>query len=207
MVPKRLLGVASLLAGCMMIDNISPQARFSDQVHELNDELRWGRIDLAVQRVAAAHRATFLRRHRAWSREVQIADVDVTNLEMSLPDGTSASTVTYAWVDTRTMQLRTTSVRQRWVGAGDGFVLANEEIVGGEPSLLPGAPLAMRDGDGAGGEDERWERVAPVEGADTGRGAEAGEPAPLARAGASQPSAAAPVASARRRDPQGVPIP
>lgn len=133
---------AVALSGCMLIDHVRPENRLSDHVHQLNDEVRWGRIDLAAQRVSASHRSAFLAQHRAWGRNIRIADVDVTQLEVGLPEGRAASTVTYAWIDERTMDVRTTSVRQTWQSTGEGFVLVFEEIVGGEPELLEGAPIA-----------------------------------------------------------------
>lgn len=162
-----LLATAVLLSGCMLIDNIAPQARLTDTVHELNDEVRWGRIDLAAQRVAGTHRAAFIAQHREWGRDIRLADVEVTGMEMNLPDGSSASTVTYGWIDERTMELRTTSVRQRWVGEGEGFVLASETIIGGEPELLAGAPILGESGDDevegetvtTSGDDEGWTSV------------------------------------------------
>ena len=42
--------------------------------------------------------------HRSWTGDVRVADVDVTNLEMQLPDGSLASTVAYQWIDERTME-------------------------------------------------------------------------------------------------------
>lgn len=154
------VALAGILAGCMMIDSISPQVRLSDQVHQLNDEVRWGRIDLAAQRVAAAHRADFIARHRAWGSDIRVADADVTNMDMDLGDGRCASYVAYSWIDERSMTLRTTTVRQIWRGEGEGFVLIGEEILGGDESLLPGAPLASAAGDAvsedgitSGGED------------------------------------------------------
>lgn len=158
-----ILAATALLSGCMLIDNIGPSQRFSDSVHELNEQARWGRIDLAMQGVTPEHRAAFIAQHRSWSHDVRVADVDVTNLEMQLPDGSLASTVSYSWIDERTMELHTTTVRQRWISAGDGFALASETIVGGEPDLLDGAPVrddepATAGGDGA--SDEGWEEVA-----------------------------------------------
>lgn len=132
---------AWVLSGCMLIDSISPQVRLGDQVHQLNDEIRWGRVDLAAQRVAPSHRRAFVRAHRAWGGMVHIADADVTNMDLGLPDGRAASFVTYSWFDERTMQLQSTTVRQLWVGEGEGYVLVGEEIIGGDEALLPGAPV------------------------------------------------------------------
>lgn len=156
------VALAGILAGCMMIDSISPEVRLGDQVHALNDEVRWGRVDLAAQRVATAHRADFVARHRAWGNEVRVADADVTNMVMAAGEGECASYVSYSWIDERTMELRSTTVRQLWRSEGEGFVLTREEIVGGDESLLPGAPLASEaageEAEGgassSGGEDE-----------------------------------------------------
>lgn len=150
------------LSGCMLIDNIGPQQRFSDQVHDLNESARWGRLDLAAQSVAPEHRAAFVAQHRAWTGEVRVADVDVTNLEMQLPDGSLASTVAYQWIDERTMELHSTTVRQRWISSGDGFALAGETIIGGEPELLEGAPVREDDPATAGGDEGDWHEVALV---------------------------------------------
>ena len=144
------VALAGILAGCMMIDSISPQVRLSDQVHQLNDEVRWGRVDLAAQRVSASHRPAFIAQHRAWGSDVRVADADVTNMDMDLGDGRCASYVAYSWIDERSMTLRTTTVRQIWRGEGEGFVLIGEEILGGDESLLPGAPLASAAGDAVG---------------------------------------------------------
>jgi hypothetical protein len=132
---------AWVLSGCMLIDSISPQVRLGDQVHQLNDEVRWGRVDLAAQRVAPTHRRAFIRAHRAWGSMVHVADADVTNMDLGLPDGRAASFVTYSWFDERTMELQSTTVRQLWVGEGEGYVLVGEEVIGGDETLLPGMPV------------------------------------------------------------------
>jgi hypothetical protein len=187
---RSLLALAAIsLWGCQLIDNIGPQNRLADQVHGLNDEVRWGRVDLASQRVASAHRAAFLAQHRGWGGDIRIADVDVTNLEFLREGGGAASIVSYAWIDERTMELRSTSVRQRWVADGEGFLLAGEEILGGEAELLDGAPLATGEDDAAGDDVSTSGGESP--------GAEGdGEAAP-----APAPAPSRPI----RRDAQGMP--
>ncbi|MDA0629577.1 hypothetical protein PCS76_22460, partial [Acinetobacter baumannii] len=85
----------------MMLDNIGPAQRFSDQVHDLNEAARWGRLDLAIQSVVPAHRASFRAQHARWARDYRVADVDVSGLDMQLPDGSLGSTVAYSWIDER----------------------------------------------------------------------------------------------------------
>lgn len=137
--------VAGMLSGCMLIDSISPQVRLGDQVHQLNDEIRWGRIDLAAQRVAPSHRRQFVQSHRAWGTTIRIAEADITNMQLGLPDDQAASLVTYSWFNERTMELSSTTVRQLWKGDGSGFVLSGEEVIAGDESLLPGIPVIRVD--------------------------------------------------------------
>jgi hypothetical protein len=140
-----LLVAAGMLSGCMLIDSISPTVRLGDQVHQLNDEIRWGRVDLAAQRVAPSHRGQFVQSHRAWGTSIRIAEADVTHMQMGLPDGQAASLVTYSWFNERTMELSSTTVRQLWKSEGSGFVLHGEEVIAGDESLLPGIPVIQAD--------------------------------------------------------------
>lgn len=137
------LGTAALLpsAGCGMMGGLAPETRLQDHVHMLNDEARWGRVDLAAGRCARSYREAFVRSHRRWGRTLAIGDVDITNIAML--QGGAQSLVTYSWIDQNTQELHATTVRQTWVGDGDGFALAGEDIVSGEEGLyidVPGGP-------------------------------------------------------------------
>lgn len=135
---RTLLPLAFTLAlgGCQFMQNINPETRLSDIVYQTNDEARWGRIDLAAGRCASGYRAVFIATHRQWGRDVRVADADVTNLSLGEADGGASSLVTYSWIDERTMELHTTTVRQRWASDGDGFRLAGEEIIDGDTALF-----------------------------------------------------------------------
>jgi hypothetical protein len=127
--------------GCGMMQGLAPETRLQDNVYMLNDEARWGRVDLAAGRCARAYREAFVRSHRRWGRTVAIGDVDVTNISML--QGGAQSLVTYSWIDQSTQELHATTVRQSWVGDGDGFALAGEDIVSGAEGLyldVPGGP-------------------------------------------------------------------
>jgi hypothetical protein len=127
--------------GCGMMGGLAPETRLQDHVHMLNDEARWGRVDLAAGRCARSYREAFVRSHRRWGRSLAIGDVDITNISML--QGGAQSLVTYSWIDQSTQELYATTVRQTWVGSGDGFALAGEDIVSGEEGLyvdVPGGP-------------------------------------------------------------------
>ena len=206
------LFVLVVLSGCTFLENISPQTRLTDIVYHANDELRWGRVDLALMRVDAAWRARFLAQHRRWGRDVAVADVDVTNLHMGIGDDRSASIVTFHWIDQRSMELHETTLRQFWEPNGESFKLVGEEVVGGSVRLLEDPEIAVGlmvdehgdlvpDLEGAGGEDAL---------AAAGAMAAATTPTQTAGDGADLDGATSttPVGSSapRARDSQGVPI-
>ena len=146
-------GAASLaslpvLTACSMAQGLNPENRLQDHVYMLNDEARWGRVDLAAGRCARAYRGAFVRSHRRWGRGISIGDLDVTNIAMM--QAGAQSLVTYSWIDDDTMELHQTTVRQNWVGEGDGFALAGEDIVSGDDGLyleVSGGPQRLLEAD------------------------------------------------------------
>ncbi|GAB4214048.1 MAG: hypothetical protein OHK0013_38430 [Sandaracinaceae bacterium] len=160
--------------GCMMMQSLQPETRLQDQVYQLNDEARWGRVDLAAGRTATAYRVPFVRSHRRWGRGISIGDVDITNIAMM--QGGAQALVTYSWIDDGTMELHATTVRQSWVSEGDGFRLAGEDIVSGDDGLflnVTGGPQRLPDAEGAEPFGEAAEGIASSEELEhdvTGRG-------------------------------------
>lgn len=126
---------AVLFAGCFF-QNLSPTRQLSEQVHTLNDETRWGRVDLAVQRVMPAYRQTFVTSRRAWGREIAIADTEVSALVLADDGNSATSTVEISWYDQRSMELRGTVLRQRWARTDGGFLLEAEAVLAGDGALL-----------------------------------------------------------------------
>ena len=137
-----------MLSACSIAQGLNPENRLQDHVYMLNDEARWGRVDLAAGRCARAYRGAFVRSHRRWGRGISIGDLDVTNIAMM--QAGAQSLVTYSWIDDTTMELHQTTVRQNWVGEGDGFALAGEDIVSGDDGLyldVTGGPQRLPDAD------------------------------------------------------------
>lgn len=137
--PSVLSTVASclVLSGCGLMQGLSPETHLADQVHQLNDEARWGRIDLAALRVGRAYRRPFIASHARWGHDVRVADADVTAVTLGEPAGGASSLVTYEWIDERRMELRRTTVRQVWEGGEmDGFRLVREEVTAGDPAIF-----------------------------------------------------------------------
>jgi hypothetical protein len=168
---------AALLApstGCMMMQGLAPETRLQDHVYLLNDEARWGRVDLAAGRCSTEYRVAFVRSHRRWGRGISIGDVEISNIAML--QGGAQSLVTYSWIDDSTMELHATTVRQSWIGEGDGFRLAGEDIVSGDDGLyldVEGGPQRLPDAENPELLGEAGEGIATAEEIDreiTGQG-------------------------------------
>ncbi len=147
-----LAALSSLLGGCLF-QNVSPTRQLSDQVYSLNDETRWGRVDLAAQRVLPAYRNAFVASRRDWGRDVAIADTEVSALVLAEDGNSATSTVEISWYDQRVMVLRGTVLRQRWAKTDAGFMLEEESVFAGDDALLL-APEDHGDAEGVLPEDE-----------------------------------------------------
>lgn len=139
-----LLGL--LLSGCLL-QNLAPERQLQDQVYQLNDETRWGRIDLASQRVHGDYRARFLLAHRAWGHDIAIADVDPTNIQIDGEGDLARSLVTVTWYDQNTLYLDRTVITQEWQRTDNGYQLHAETIIGGNEGLLADATVLDREED------------------------------------------------------------
>ncbi len=127
--------VAPLFAGCIL-ENLAPTQQLQDRMFLLNDQTRWGRIDLAAQQVVPAFRARFVQTRREWGRRVAVADTDVSALVIAEDGNSATSTVEITWYDQTTMDLRGTVLRQHWAKTDAGFLLDEESVVSGDEELL-----------------------------------------------------------------------
>jgi hypothetical protein len=127
--------VPLLLAGCIF-QRFAPTQILQDQVHSLNDETRWGRVDLASERVAPSYRRTFLESRVAWGRDVRIADTELNQLILATDMMSATSTIEVTWYDQRTMEVSSTVLRQHWIKRDDAFLLDRESVLAGDEALL-----------------------------------------------------------------------
>jgi hypothetical protein len=126
-----------LAQGCIL-QNLSTSERLRDAVVGFNDECRWARNDLAVQRVVPEFRGDFRMGHLAWGRTIQIADQEIVNVDASADEenDSAVSYVAVRWYDTNGMILADTVLRQQWTKVRGGFLLVREEVVEGDPRLI-----------------------------------------------------------------------
>jgi hypothetical protein len=123
------------LSSCIM-QNMSPETRLRDSVVELNEETRWGRMDVAKQRVAPGFREQFVLSHARWGSDIQIADSEILGVNADKDDGAATSRVAVRWYDQRTMLLSDTILRQTWQSQKQTYILMSESIESGHPGLL-----------------------------------------------------------------------
>ncbi len=130
--------VTLMLAGCGALSNASPGRKIGDTVHNMNDQARWGRTGDAAQYVEPSYRSTYLSNHRQWGSQIQLADVEVVQVQMSSDGDLATAFVTYSWYGTDAMTLHQSVVRQRWISTRENYTLVSESVVQGDAALLGG---------------------------------------------------------------------
>lgn len=130
--------LAAPLTGCATA--ASSRAKLDDAVQETNVAARFGRGDVAVERVHASARDAFLRHHRRWGSEVRIVDVELGGIERMTSDE-AVVLVTFAWFRPAEGRLRTSVLRQTWKPVGEsGWWLFAEDQASGDVGLLEEPP-------------------------------------------------------------------
>ena len=99
---------ALLMVGCL--GAMSPAGKLDDAVKEINDAARFGRTDLAVERVVPEARAAYVKRHRAWGGDVRVVDIEYGGVER-MSEGEAVTLVGFGWFRPNEGVLRTTTVR------------------------------------------------------------------------------------------------
>lgn len=134
----RWLFVVALATSCSL-SNLSPQARFSDSAHRLNDATRWGEVDRATPHVSARYRAQFLARHSGWGESISIAEVEMAQLSLEEDKGHAISEVVLSWYDASGVTIHKSSILQRWESEHGTYRLVDERLKSGHPGVFADA--------------------------------------------------------------------
>ncbi len=128
------IALGATLVACM--SPMTPAAKLNETVQETNMALRFGRNDLAMERVFADARTQFIKAHKSWGTNVQIVDMELGGLE-KMGEKEAIVLVGFSWFRPSEGRLRNTIVRQTWKSEGSGpWMLANEERASGDIGLL-----------------------------------------------------------------------
>jgi len=110
-------------------------ARMQEEASELNTNTRFGRMELAMERVAPSEREEFLQHRRFWGGAVRIADYELVGAKLTADEDADV-TIRVAWYRADEQELRSTTVRQRWHDHKGDWLLVGESRLEGAPGLL-----------------------------------------------------------------------
>lgn len=142
------LAVSSLvLLGCP--GHQSPPARAQEAATELNLNTRFGRMELAAERVAPTAREAFLSRRKAWGANVRVADYELAGFQMK-GDADAEMLVKVAWYRIDEGDLRVTMLKQKWHDFKGDWRLIDESRADGDVGLIGEAAPPADPGKAAG---------------------------------------------------------
>jgi hypothetical protein len=129
----KVIAAATLLTACPAPPTTG--ARIQEAASDLNTHSRFGRMELAMERVAPTMRDEFLQHRRAWGGEVRLADYELTGARLTAAEDADV-TIKYSWYRPAEGDLRVTTVRQRWHDNKGEWQLVGEVRVDGDVGLL-----------------------------------------------------------------------
>lgn len=127
------LGTMAGTLGCP--SPMSRGARAQDAVQELNEHVRFGRLQVAIERVDPEERERFTRRHSGWGSRVRIADSEIYGIKLTTND-TADVAVRIAWYRPDQQELKLTTLKQKWKDKRGSWLLVGEERMDGAPGLI-----------------------------------------------------------------------
>lgn len=128
--PRTYAPLALAFTACM--GAMTPAQKLDDAVKETNEAARFGRTDLAVERVAPASRSAFVKSHRSWGSDVRVVDVEYAGIEKMSPTE-AIILVAFGWFRPSEGMLRATTVRQTWKndkGSGPWYMTEESRVTG-----------------------------------------------------------------------------
>jgi hypothetical protein len=138
--------IAPLVAALSFLGCVAPMTplqRMQDAANDLTTATRFGRMDMALQRVSHESREEFLRKHGGWGTSIRIADCDLSSLRL-VDKEHATSTLTVSWHRIDESELRGTQIAQKWQDHHGRWLLESEERLAGDVGLLGEATTVVR---------------------------------------------------------------
>jgi len=120
------------VAGCL---GQSRPARAQEAASEMNLNMRFGRVELAAERVAEPNREKFLASRKEWGQIVRIADTEMAGLKIVGEEGAEVI-VKVSWYRADVGDLHQTTLKQTWKDFKGEWKLVKEEKTDGDAGLL-----------------------------------------------------------------------
>ena len=112
----------------------TPMATVQQAAQDLSVDARFGRMELAIEKVAVAERDEFAAHHRAWGSQIRIADIElVSTKKQSARDIRVLLHV--SWYRPEENELKQTTIEQIWSNIS-GWQLSQEKRANGDLGLL-----------------------------------------------------------------------
>lgn len=112
----------------------TPIATVQQAAQDLSVDARFGRMELAIEKVAPAEREEFAARHRAWGTQIRIADIELIGTRKKSADEIRVL-IHVSWYRPEENELRQTTIEQIWSNVS-GWQLAQEKRSDGDAGLL-----------------------------------------------------------------------
>ena len=139
------------LTGCIGAMEYSSLDQVTIAAREYNQDVRWGRYDKAAKHVPVDTRQRFIDKHSNLEDELEIAEFEMSGIEVDKKKHTATARVEYTWSLKSRGIVEKTTTSQKWERRDSEWVLASEERVKGEPLVLIDEP---KKGDGVSVADE-----------------------------------------------------
>ena len=127
-----LLALAALASvGCGATEGSSDRLRKA--VIDLNEGVRWGRVEEILPRVDPPSHGDFLANHDGFGKDIKVTNYEITST-MLTPDGKAANIgVKIEWYRVNEMEVHETVLVQIWEERGRDWLLIAEEYRAGTP--------------------------------------------------------------------------
>jgi hypothetical protein len=109
--------------------------RLTEASYDLNNAVRFGRMDIALEHVKEAVRDDFNQRHAGWGKSVRIVDAEMGAFSIR-KDGDADIVVSVSWQRFDETSVRNTDITQRWSEKRGTWWMISEEERGGDHGLL-----------------------------------------------------------------------
>jgi hypothetical protein len=112
-----------------------------DAANDLTTAVRFGRMDMALERVSRSSRDQFTRQHANWGQGIRIVDCELSGVRVEDKEHASV-TLVVSWHRIDESEMRSTRVAQRWQDHRGKWLLESEERTLGDVGLL-GEPTTV----------------------------------------------------------------
>jgi hypothetical protein len=140
------------LTGCIGAMEYSSLDQVTIAAREYNQDVRWGRFDKAAKHVPVDTRQRFIDKHSNLEEELEIADFEMSGIEVDKTRKTATARVEYTWSLKSRGIVEKTTTKQKWERRDSEWVMAGEERVKGaplvffdEPKVAAGKEVAGND--------------------------------------------------------------